>query len=418
MPPIKLKIPHNILLIHLLRIIILVLLLYPLYLYLSKINALSSIYLVIIAIFINEILKFLSSLLIYKFDVDNILIGMISSVIEGLIIIFILNYIGILFSIGDIVLALSILANAILFSWEAILIEAVIVGFTYFFINFEKYSITNLIYYLLQSLFILSVGILNFFMQKKFIKLEDMVLKKSTIKDSKSAEDVKDEFTIIASHNLRTPLAALRGYLQLLDGTDDDETRKNYLNLLKINVDKLSNIIEEIVGMLTIGDQTSDNKINIRIILTELIEGFREQVRPKNIHINLHYDEGVPDVNLNEYRIKIILKNIIDNAVKYSYNNANIDINVKSDVSDLIISIQDYGVGIDPEQLKNIFNKYHKTSDIMDTNFEGMGLGLYLVKNLLDIEMGKIEVRSEKGKGTEFILRFPINDVLQSLERK
>ena len=418
MPPIKLKIPNNILLIHIFRVIFLILLLYPLYLYLSKIGTPSLLYLVIIAIFINEILKFLSSLLIYTFRIDNLLVGMISSVIEGLIIIYILNYLGILFSIGEIVLALSIFTNALLFQSEAILAEAFIIGIAYFFINFEKYSTLNLIYYLLQSLFIISIGIFNFLIQKKFTKLEDMVLKKSTIKDSKSAEDVKDEFTIIASHNLRTPLAALRGYLQLLDGTDDDETRKNYLNLLKISVDKLSNIIEEIVGMLTIGEQTSDNKINIRIILTELIEGFREQVRPKNIHINLHYDEGVPDINLNEYRIKIILKNIIDNAIKYSYNNANIDVNVNSDVSDLIISIQDYGVGIDPEQLKNIFNKYHKTSDIMDTNFEGMGLGLYLVKNLLDIEMGRIEVRSEKGKGTEFILRFPINDILQSLERK
>ncbi len=413
----KLKIPNNILLIHVIRVVFLIILLYPLYLYLSKIGTPSLIYLVIIAIFINEVLKFLSSVLIYRFNVDNLIVGMIFSVIEGLIVIFILNYLGILFFVGDILLTLSILSNALFFQSESIIVEAFIIGVAYFFINFEKYSTTNLIYYFLQSLFIISIGIFNFLIQQKFIKLENMVLKKSTIKDSKSAEDVKDEFTIIASHNLRTPLAALRGYLQLLDGTDDDETRKNYLNLLKINVDKLSNIIEEIVGMLTIGEQTSDNKINIRIILTELIEGFREQVRPKNIHINLHYDEGVPDVNLNEYRIKIILKNIIDNAIKYSYNNANIDINVKSDVTDLIISIQDYGVGIDPEQLKNIFNKYHKTSDIMDTNFEGMGLGLYLVKNLLDIEMGKIEVRSEKSKGTEFILRFPINDILQSLDR-
>lgn len=411
------KIPNNILYTHLVRTVALIVIVVFFILFFPD----ASKYLIVLipGIFFNEILKYFGTTLVYKYGYSNLTtIGTIFSLIEGVIYLFLVSYLPLLPIVGIFILALLIIVNTLYYDSNTIIIQGVVISIAYFFLNLSIFTISkDFIYYLLGSSFLLIVSIVGYFSTLRSKIVINTAEKKINASDVAESENVKDEFIIIVSHTLRTPIAAIRGYLQLLDGTEDPQIKNNYLNQLKTNVNKLADIIEEVVGVLTIGTRKETEPLNLTLAIKESIDSFASVAQSKNITINFESKGQIPDIAINANRFKIILNNIIDNAVKYSYNNSKIDIYLSADTNSVYISVKDYGVGIDRGELSSIFTKFHKSSDVMVSNFSGVGLGLYLVKTIVDLELGSISVKSEKGKGAEFTIKFPTSNILSSLEK-
>jgi signal transduction histidine kinase len=355
-------------------------------------------------IIIFEILNIFSNYINKKWEIDISSIGSIIAItdISFLFFILIITHNNVLF----LALALiSYILNFLIYNKLVISLEIFITALLLFFLGVIY---LNIVYILLALIFII-IGVSIYLYRTNFKKDENTDIKPDIITNEKDETvDIKDEFTIIVSHNLRTPIATLKGYLQLIEYTNDEELKQNYLNLLKNNVNKLYLLTEEVLGIIN-NTKTSDSKTNVNLVISALIERFDEDLKSKRIEINVKSDSQNTEVNVGEYRLKIILGNIIENAIKFSHLNSQIDINIYH-IQDkgLSIKIRDYGTGIEKEALKNIFQKYHKTDNVLNSNFEGLGLGLYIVKSLINDEKGQIVINSEKGKGTEVEIVFPL----------
>lgn len=355
-------------------------------------------------IIIFEILNIFSNYINKKWEIDISSIGSIIAItdISFLFFILIITHNNALF----LALALiSYILNFLIYNKLVISLEIFITALLLFFLGVIY---LNIVYILLALIFII-IGVSIYLYRTNFKKDENTDIKPDIITNEKDETvDIKDEFTIIVSHNLRTPIATLKGYLQLIEYTNDEELKQNYLNLLKNNVNKLYLLTEEVLGIIN-NTKTSDSKTNVNLVISALIERFDEDLKSKRIEINVKSDSQNTEVNVGEYRLKIILGNIIENAIKFSHLNSQIDINIYH-IQDkgLSIKIRDYGTGIEKEALKNIFQKYHKTDNVLNSNFEGLGLGLYIVKSLINDEKGQIVINSEKGKGTEVEIVFPL----------
>ncbi|MCL4392554.1 HAMP domain-containing histidine kinase [Patescibacteria group bacterium] len=412
----KLKLPKDILIIHIVRIALLLIFI-PIFLsYTHNIIIGSIINLIILSIIFNELIKISGTILIYKYNKDKIIIGSILSIIEGFIILFIIYNSQMLLNGGYILILLSLFFNSLMYDYESVLIEGIVIGISYFFLNLSVYFVSNFNYYAIRSVIIIFVGILNYLITKKIFKIQDTVTSQIDVMQSKDVEDLKNAFTAIASHNLRTPLATIRGYFQLMETESDIGVQHKYLDLIKTNIDILSNITEEILGILTIGEEKEKTTIHPKQIIKDIIDSFKEKTTAKKIDIQIIEHSQIPDIEANQYRFRLIIENIVDNAIKYSKNNSSIEIHLSSDINNLEIRIKDYGIGIAKDKLKNIFDQYIKAGDPLVSNFEGIGLGLYMVKTIINLETGSIDIKSEENKGTEVIIKFPIQNVISSLE--
>ena len=412
----KLKLPKDILIIHIIRISLLLLLFPILFNYLTIQNLINIFPIILLLIIFNELIKIVSSILIYKYNKDKIIIGTIVSIVEGFIILFILFYSHLLINGGYILILLSLLINALMYDYESVLIEGIVIGTSYFFLNLSSYFTVNFSYYSIRSIIIITVSILNYFIAKKIFNVQNTLITKMEKEQSGNAEDLKNTFTVVASHNLRTPLATIRGYFQLMESENNQKTKEKYLMFIKENINTLSNIIEEILGILTIGEKSEKSTIDIEQTIKEIIKSFTEKTLSRKINIVVEKHSNIPVIEANQYRFKLIMENIIDNAIKYSKDQSTIEIHLSSDVNNVEIIVKDYGIGIEKDKLKTIFEQYSKGSNPLVSNFEGVGLGLFMVKTIIDLETGSINIKSKENEGTEVIIKFPVQNVISSLE--
>ena len=304
-------------------------------------------------------------------------------------------------------LLISFILNFIIYGIESVTLEILISGIFMLILSLVHKS---LIIFPVLAFVLIVFGLIIVFLntESDVVDKKENKSKNNTNIDNQII-DVKDEFTIIVSHNLRTPIAALRGYLQLIEYSNDEDLKKNYFNLLKSNVNKLYELIEEVLGAISLDKRSKGENVNVNLIVGEIIERFNDDIKSKRIEVIVKSSSQIIEANIDENRLKIIFSNILDNAIKYSHLNSKIDITISIvNENSVSIKIQDYGIGISKDMIGDIFNKYHKSSDVLSSNFQGLGLGLYIVKSLIEIEKGTISLRSEQNKGTDVEIVFPL----------
>ncbi len=302
---------------------------------------------------------------------------------------------------------ISLILNFLIYGIESVTLEILLSG--------VFMLILSLVYKSLIIFPVLALVLILFGLILVFLNIDSDSINKNENKSGNNQNidnqiiDVKDEFTIIVSHNLRTPIAALRGYLQLIEYSNDEDLKKNYFNLLKSNINKLYELIEEVLGAISLNKKSQNENVNINLIVGEIIERFNDDIKSKRIEVVVKSSSQIIEANIDENRLKIIFSNILDNAIKYSHLNSKIDITINVvNENSVSIRIQDYGIGINKDKIGDIFNKYHKSSDVLISNFQGLGLGLYIVKSLIEIEKGTISLKSEQNKGTDVEIVFPL----------
>ena len=224
------------------------------------------------------------------------------------------------------------------------------------------------------------------------------------VEELQKSETLKSDFISNVSHEFKTPLSSIQGYATLLqDELLSKEDKEKYIKCIIDSTQKLNVLVSNILKISKIDNQ----KIVIEKESFELDEQIREVVLSlekewanKNIEFDIDLEEVI--IKTDKTLLAHVWSNIIGNAIKFSSNNSKIDIKLKKEEELIKVKIKDYGVGIEEDKIPYIFNKFYQ-GDTSHSN-EGNGLGLALVKGILDLINGEINVISEVGKGTEFIV--------------
>lgn len=243
-------------------------------------------------------------------------------------------------------------------------------------------------------------------------KLQTLALKleKTNIK-LKELDQKKSEFMSLATHQLRAPLTAMRGYSSMiLDGTFgkvNNPEVEDAIDKISRSTTDLVMIVEDYLNISRIEQGRMQYNFSI-FDITELLKNIVKEVQVNidraGLYIKIHTDENIKyNVNVDQGKIKQVLFNIIDNAIKYTPQGG-IDIYIsKTENNTVLIKVQDTGVGIKPEVLPSLFNKFTRAPDASKTNILGTGLGLYVANQILKAHQGRAWAESDgEGKGSRF----------------
>lgn len=223
----------------------------------------------------------------------------------------------------------------------------------------------------------------------------------------KSLSEKKDEFIALASHELKTPLTTIKGYLQVLSKKKADKISQLFLDKSLCQVDKLNTLVEDLLNMSRIeSGQLNFNLevFDIREMLKEIIETFSYSSQSHRVTEKLWNDSVI--IEGDRQRIEQAILNLMTNAIKYSPKADEIFVELEVVGENVVVKVRDMGIGLTGEQRRQLFTRFYRAEDTQ--GISGLGLGLYLTKQIIDRHGGKIEVNSEYGKGSEFSLILPL----------
>lgn len=230
----------------------------------------------------------------------------------------------------------------------------------------------------------------------------------------KQVDMAKSEFVALATHQLRTPIAAIRWNVELLERTmreTSTDKQKNYLEKIARNVSRMLALINDFlsVSKLETGTfATTIESINVREYLQTIIDEYQQAVTEKQINLVPIFEPADITINTDTRLFHIITSNLLSNAVKYVQNNATIQFGYTVTNTSIVITVADTGIGIPAEQLERLFTKFFRASNAQLHRAEGTGLGLYIVKESVEILGGTIEVNSVENHGTTFVVTLPL----------
>jgi len=239
----------------------------------------------------------------------------------------------------------------------------------------------------------------------------------------KRLDRIKTDFLNVTSHELRTPMAAIKGYIQmLLRQTMGDITpdQKDALNVVLRNTNRLDHLIQDILDISRLESGTMKfipEKTDISKMIKEVEETMQSPADLKNIKINRELEENLPSLNIDSERIKQVIIHLINNAIKFSPDGSIINIKAKKNVDDILFEIQDFGRGIPKDKQKKIFEKFYQIESGMDREFSGVGLGLTLSQDIVNAHGGRMWIDSTIGRGSTFKFSLPLESVKDSEDK-
>jgi signal transduction histidine kinase/methanogenic corrinoid protein MtbC1 len=228
------------------------------------------------------------------------------------------------------------------------------------------------------------------------------------------ADQIKNEFMAVVSHELRTPLSAIQGFSELLLTQDaPPERQRMWLEMINRESVRLSGLIEDMLSLAHIESGRIDlrlERVDLEMVIRQVVEILRVGSSRHNFKIEI--ESNLPAARTDRDKLIQILNNIIGNAIKYSSKGGNITIraNVSPTNSELIqISISDQGVGIPEGDQTHIFEKYYRVRNGSTREVKGIGLGLAITRNLVELMGGRIWAESKLGVGTTFFFTVPVH---------
>lgn len=219
---------------------------------------------------------------------------------------------------------------------------------------------------------------------------------------------IKKELVSNISHEIKTPLTVIYGYIEFLE----ESLKDNELNMvikIKEQVEKLKILTEEMLNLSAIEEGRIDEKfekINILNPIKAAIDSYKTQYEKKGLFIKLQVQKNLYEIKGSQKLLERLFLNLLDNSLKFT-ENGGVNIKLKEEEKNLLVEFEDTGIGIKEEDLPLIFERFYVSEKGRQKEKSGFGLGLSIVKHIADLHKGKIEVKSQRGKGTYFILYFP-----------
>ena len=222
-----------------------------------------------------------------------------------------------------------------------------------------------------------------------------------------SLDKMRNDFIYLVSHELRTPVTSSLGYIGILKSSSTmSAENKKILERLNANISDLENIVEEILSVIFLESnefKLNNSAVKIKDVLDEILESFKNN----GISIGFSYNGPQDFVNIDSGLFKKIINSILSNSIKFNKKEGVISITVFTENKFFVVKISDSGIGIPKEDLLNLFTPFVRKTSILDFDYKGLGLGLYISKISIEKMGGKINVSSSLNKGSSFSLYFP-----------
>lgn len=229
------------------------------------------------------------------------------------------------------------------------------------------------------------------------------------------SEDNQKKFVANVSHDFRSPLTSIKGYLEaMLDGTIPPEMHEKYLTIVLNETDRLTKLTNSLLtlnNLNTKGVMLERTDFDINQVIRNVAASFEGTCRQKNVAIELVLVGDYLYVNADIGKIQQVLYNLLDNAIKFSHHDSAIKIEITEKRSKIFVSVKDRGIGIPKDDLKLIWDRFYKSDLSRGKDKKGTGLGLSITKEIIHAHGEHINVISTEGVGTEFIFSLPKSDI-------
>lgn len=228
-------------------------------------------------------------------------------------------------------------------------------------------------------------------------------------------DKAKSEFVSLASHQLRTPLTTVKWYLEILlsqhdhDFTDDQH---ECLNQIKLGNDRMIDVVNAFLNVSTIEMGTfvvKGTPVRLRDVVDGVLKEVDFEIKKKDQRLIVDIDKNFPKFPLDVDFAHIVVENVLSNAIKYTPEGGDIQISAHKEGESVILCVKDTGYGIPESQQHRVFSKLFRADNIKQIDSTGTGLGLYIVKSIMDVLEGDVWFTSKEGHGSTFYLKFPFN---------
>ena len=248
------------------------------------------------------------------------------------------------------------------------------------------------------------------------IQSEQVLLVFKDFTEVQKSQIIRSDFIANVSHNLKTPLVSIKGFLETIEDSakDDPFSQKKFIEIMKLEANKMETLIEDLLTLSRIEQQEHiliNNKVNIKKIIEDVVVLISKRIKKKKISLKVDLDEDQKFVIGDPEKLSILFLNLIDNAIKFSNPLKTIEIKILK-VDEIFkkfisISIIDEGIGINEEDIHRITERFFRAENTRKLKIEGTGLGLAIVKHIINQHGGELKIISKVGLGSEFIVRLP-----------
>jgi signal transduction histidine kinase len=266
---------------------------------------------------------------------------------------------------------------------------------------------------LLVSLFIRGEGLFFYiFIAILIILAAGLFFTLQTVNHELHLSRMKSYFMSTVSHEFKSPLTSIRQMAEMLvhSRVPSQERQHKYYTTILQQSERLSHLIENI---LDFSKMEEGQKIfhfenaDITQVVKDMVDAFQRLTAEEGFHINLDIPEQLPEIFFDSEAMQQVIHNLVDNACKYSGKSKNVEVQLYPKGSRIVISVRDYGIGIRKEDQDKIFNRFYRAGEELSQTVKGSGIGLTIVKQIVEAHQGEITVESSPGKGSIFNVMLP-----------
>lgn len=225
-------------------------------------------------------------------------------------------------------------------------------------------------------------------------------------------ENIRRDFVANVSHELRSPLTAIKGYVEtiLAEKKMGRDKSEEFLQIILRHADRMSKLVDDLLVLSkleTIESDLSTTEIDLRDLVLRVVENFRNQIKIAKIELHLDLAEDLPKIRGSVSEIETVFENLLDNAIKYGARGKHLTIAAKETRSEIRVDVEDKGIGIPVDDQPRIFERFYRVDKGRSRALGGTGLGLSIVKHIVQRHGGRVWVESELGKGARINVTFP-----------
>jgi len=255
-----------------------------------------------------------------------------------------------------------------------------------------------------------AIGDRIYFCNAAYLAADDrIVVTLHDITELRDLERIKKDFVVNVSHELKTPLTAIKGFVETMEPRSDDENRA-YLEIIRRNTDRMIAIVEDLLTLSQLEDRgmkVEKTEVHVRPLAENILGLFEKRAREKGLRLSLEAPPDLPSIQADSLQVEGLLLNLVDNAVKYTDKGS---VTVRLTVKDgrFLIEVADTGIGIDAGHQPHIFERFYVVDKSRSKKLGGTGLGLSIVKHIVLAHQGTVAVKSRLGEGTTVMVLLPM----------
>lgn len=240
-----------------------------------------------------------------------------------------------------------------------------------------------------------------------------LVLTARTVNQELELARLKSDFLSTVSHEFRSPLTSIRHVAEMLQAgsVPTEERRRRYYDVLVEQSTRLSSLVTNILDLARIEEgrhEFHQEVVDVGEVIEEVVEGARHRVQDEGFVLKTHLSVPLPTILVDRVALGRAVSNLLDNAIRYSRESRHIDVRASADAGYVTLSVVDQGVGIPEQELGRVFDRFFRGGNPLTRSVKGSGLGLALVKEIVEAHGGTVQVQSEVGRGSTFSIRIPL----------